>query len=161
MKDSRGAYRTNLFREFNTISHKDQPPMYTMHEEDRNGLPSAKRIYMEAESEYDAAMQLVGSWQHWKRLLRCKPFTKGLPNQQWEGLDFWREEKEIRDKAEAFKQLKKSAAKGNVPAQRTIYEGNKQTKGRPSKQDVAREARIAAGVQSELDDDFKRLQLVK
>lgn len=161
MKDARGAYRTNIFLEFNTSTHDEQPPLYTMHEEEREGLPSAKKIYMEAESEYEAAMQLVGSWQHWKRLLRCSPFMKGLPYSTWEGLEAWREEKEIRDKADALKQLKKSAEKGNVTAQKIIYEGEKKTKGRPKKADIEKQARILAGISEDVADDMKRLQLVK
>lgn len=161
MKDVRGAYRTNLFIEFNQTNPEMYPPIYTMHEQERKGLPSAKKIYMEAESEYEAAMQLVGSWQHWKRLCRCTYFMKGMANCMWDGLEDWREEKEIQDKAEAYKQLKKSAEKGNIQAQRLIYEGKKDSKGRPSKAEVQRQARIAAGVKSEVDDDLKRLSLVK
>jgi hypothetical protein len=118
---------------------------------------------MEAESEYEAAMILVGSWQHWQRLLKCKPFMEGSDDGgSWQGLKSWREEKAIRDKALAYNQLKISAAQGNVTAQKIIFDGDKETKGRgrPSKAEVRKEAAKQAEVADKVKDDLERIKKV-
>lgn len=156
-----GRYRTNIFYEFNKTAHEDYPPLYTMREDEWLGLPSAYRIYMEADSEYSAAMILTGSWQHWKRLLKCKPFMDGSTDGgQWSGLNAWREEKKIREQAIAYNQLKISAATGNVTAQKLIYEGEKDAKvrGRPSKAEVKKEAAAQAEADQKVKQDLERIQ---
>jgi hypothetical protein len=163
LKDAMGRYRTNLFAEFNTSVHEDYPPLYTMKEEPYCGLPSAYLIYMHSDSEYEAAMKLVGSWLHWQRLTRSKPFLKGMDNTAaWVGLEDWRKEKEIKDKAFAYNQLKISAAGGNVAAQKLIFEGEKTTRGRagrPSRAEIAKAAADQAKLDASLKDDMSRIKL--
>lgn len=161
LKDVTGRYRTNLFAEFNKNNQEDYPPLYTMREEPWKGLPSAYQIYMYSDSEYEAALKLVGSWQHWQRLLSCKPFMEGKKDgMSWQGLLAWREEKEIRDKAQAYNMLKTSAAQGNVQAQKLIYDGDKPAKrGRPTKAEVTREAKAQAETSQEIKNDLKRISL--
>jgi len=161
LKDNIGRYRTNIFYEFNKTRHEDYPPLYTMREDEWKGLPSAYRIYMESDSEYEAAMKLVGSWAHWQRLLKCKPFINGGEELGiWMGLDQWREEKAIQDKAFALNQLKISAAGGNVQAQKIILEGDKGKRGRPSKAEVAKAAAKQAEHSNQIKSDFKRIKAV-
>jgi hypothetical protein len=162
LKDSIGRYRTNIFYEFNKSAQEDYPPLYTMREDEWKGLPSAYRIYMESDSEYEAAMKLVGSWAHWQRLLKCKPFINGGEDLGiWMGLDQWREEKAIQDKAVAYNQLKMSAMGGNVQAQKLLLEGDKTGKrGRPSKAEVAKQAAKIAEKDDQIKDDFKRIKAV-
>lgn len=163
LKDTMGRYRTNLFYEFNKSRHEDYPPLYTMREQPWKGLPSAYQIYMYSENEYEAAMKLVGSWNHWQRLLKSTPFVKGLDDRSmWVGLDAWREEKEIRDQAIAYNQLRTSAAEGNVQAQKMIFEGMKKAskRGRPSKDEVKAAAKEQAELTRELKSDLKRIKLV-
>ena len=161
LKDVMGRYRTNIFYEFNKSAHADYPPLYTMREQDWVGLPSAYRTHMESESEYEAAMKLVGSWAHWQKLLKCKPFMEGSDDSGiWLGLDSWRKEKEIRDKALAYNQLKISAATGNVTAQKLLFEGDKpsQKRGRPSKAEVQKAAAKQAEQSDRIKSDLKRIQ---
>lgn len=162
LKDSVGRYRANLFYEFNQQRHEDYPPIYTMREEPWKGLPSAYLIYMYSDSEYEAAMKLVGSWHHWQRLCKSKPFMEGIRDgNQWVGLEAWRKEKEIKDKAHAYNQLKINAAQGNVQAQKLIYEGDKTSKrGRPSNAEVRKAAAEEAQVSSALKEDMRRIKLV-
>lgn len=162
LKDARGAYRTNIFEEINQRSHTVSPPIYTMREDTHKGLPSAYRIYMDAQSEYEAAMILVGSWNHWLRLLKVNAFMKGEEGAHlWNGLEAWREEKGIKDRAVAYNQLKVSAATGNVQAQKMIFDGMKSAKrGRPSSSEVKREAVKMAQHASDIKDDLARLRLV-
>jgi hypothetical protein len=163
LKDSMSRYRTNLFLEFNTTRHETMPPLYTMREEPYKGLPSAYLIYMTSDSEYEAAMKLVGSWNHWQRLLKCKPFMEGPEDAyNWTGLNAWREEKAVKDKAEAYNQLKISAAQGNVQAQKLLYEADKQgtKRGRPSKDEVRKAAAAEAERDQRITNDLKRLKAV-
>ena len=162
LKDSIGRYRTNIFYEFNKSAQADYPPLYTMREDEWKGLPSAYRIYMASDSEYEAAMKLVGSWAHWQRLLKCKPFMKGGEDMGiWMGLEQWREEKAIRDKAQAYNQIKLSAAGGNVQAQKLLLEGtDKAKRGRPSKAEVAKQAAKEAEKNDQIQEDLKRIKAV-
>lgn len=162
LKDSMCRYRTNIFKEFNITRHDEMPPLYTMREESYKGLPSAYLIYMTSDSEYEAAIKLVGSWNHWLRLLKCKPFMEGPENAyNWTGLEEWRREKEIKEKATAYNQLKESAAAGNVQAQKLLYEGDKSGKrGRPSDSEVRKAAKEQAELNTRITGDLKRLQLV-
>lgn len=164
LKDSMGRYRTNIFYEFNKTRHEEYPPLYTMREETWAGLPSAYLIYMLSDSEYEAAMKLVGSWNHWQRLLKCKPFMEGSDESgSWVGLQQWREEKRIQEKAHAFNQLKISAAQGNVTAQKIIYDGEKENakgRGRPSKAEVAKAAKEQAVQEESVKKDLARLGVI-
>lgn len=159
LKFPSGRYRLNLFHEFNQKAHEDYPPLYTMREEPFRGLPSAYLIYMTSTSEYEAAMKLMGSWQHWKRYYNSKQFMEGPEVKGgWEGLQSWREEKEIRDAQEAYQQLKTSAAMGSVPAQKAIWDDKtKARKGRPSKDAIRKAAAEAAQAKDEIKADLKRI----
>ena len=163
LKDSMGRYRTNIFHEFNKTRHEEYPPLYTMREDSHSGLPSAYQIYMASDSEYEAAMKLVGSWNHWNRLLKSRPFMEG-PEEgaTWVGLTEWRKEKQIKDKATAYNQLKISAAGGNVPAQKLLFEGDKSAgqRGRPSKEQIERAAKEEAALSTQITDDLKRIRLI-
>lgn len=155
-----GRYRTNLFYEFNTSAHEDYPPIYTMRENEWRGLPSAYQIYRTCDTEYDAAMELVGSWLHWQKLLSSPIFMNGPRSGfAWTGLNFWREEKDIRDRAEAYVLLKLNAEKGNVQAQKLLFEGDKK-RGRPSKAEVVKAAKHMAAQTASIKEDLKRIKLV-
>lgn len=162
LKDVMGRYRTNLFYEFNKARQADYPPLYTMRETEWLGLTSAYQVYMHSESEYEAALKLVGSWQHWQRLCKSKPFMEGEKDGgQWVGLQSWRDEKEVRDKALAYNQLQVNAATGNVQAQKMIFEGNKDAskRGRPSKAEIAKAAKEQIDTAETIKNDLKRIRL--
>jgi len=116
---------------------------------------------MESESEYEAAMKLVGSWGHWQKLLKCKPFMDGSDESAlWNGLKFWRNEKLVQDQALAYNQLKISAAQGNVTAQKIILEGDKKTskRGRPSDAEVKKAAAAQAEKSTQVKNDLARIK---
>ena len=158
LKDNMGRYRLNIFRE---VGVRNSNPIYTMHEDPRDGLPSAYQVYMFSESEYEAAMKLVGSWAHWLKLVNSPRFMNGVSDEAWLGLKQWREEKEIKDKAYAYTLLKLSAGDGNVQAQKALLEGDKETgkRGRPSKAEIAKAAQEAAKAVTDVKSDFSRIRL--
>ncbi len=161
LKDVQGRFRTNIFFEFNKT--EGYVPLYTMREQEYKDLPSAYLIYMTSGSEYEAAMKLVGSWSHWQRLQKVKAFMHGVPeSMQWRGIESWREEKELKDRAEAYNQLKVAAGSGNVQAQKIVFEGIKSRRkaGRPSKDEVHAEAARQAKHVRDIKDDLERIKLV-
>ncbi len=121
-----------LFYEFRfQTTVKDKAP-YTLgnHDYERDGhiYLSMYQIYMTCDSEYEAAIKILGSFPHWRKLKKCKWFQEYI--EQWES------ERNIRDEAIARSQLVKLAEAGNVTAARTLYANSKATtkeRGRPPK----------------------------
>jgi len=157
---SESRLRFDIFYELGSID--EAKALYTMKEAPDHGLPSAYLIYMTSASEHEAAMKLVGSWNHWKRLLKSPRFMTGpRGSTSWTGLETWREEKEIKDVAKAYQLLKESAELGSVQAQKEIWKGSPDKKaGRPSKAAIQKAAKEAAEHQEGVAADFKRIKLV-
>ena len=147
LTDVTGRYRTeSLFVEtIQKRTAKRYDPLYSMTDKEKGELPSAYLIYMTSVDEYDAAMKLVGSLKHWRRLLECEWFVKG--REGFDGLTQWREDMAERDKSTAKRSLIAECARGNAAASRALVEfgGPSQGPGRPpSKAErEAEERRIA------------------
>lgn len=102
---------------------------YTMYPEprelDNKIYPSAYQIYMDSVNEYDAAMKLVGSMDHWNKLCDCTWFMNGITqngNLICRGLKHWREDRELKREAEALRALEVARDNGNVQAARYLHE---------------------------------------
>ena len=124
-----------LFYEWN----KPDAP-YTLRSEDytsRKGVEykSVSAIYRQCDSEYDAAMKIVESWEHWKKLCSLPWFATGhvtASGLRYQGLVDWKEEQDLRKKAEAESVLMDMIKEGNVTAAKFIFEQNNKTRaGRP------------------------------
>lgn len=104
-----------LFQEWKHVTTvKDQQAPFTLssyHKEDR-GYLSLYLLYMEYPSEYEAAKGILGSWQHWEKLCKCKWFKPYR--------DRWEEERKVAEQAVAKKTLLREAKAGNVTAARTL-----------------------------------------
>lgn len=117
--DARQARRTEtLFLESITTRAIDQgyKPLYTLREHEKDGLPSAYQIYINSVDEADAAMKLVGSMHHWRRLVGLKWFFEGRADIGHEGLVRWREDMLSRDATRCKQQLMYAAEEGKVQA---------------------------------------------
>jgi hypothetical protein len=125
-----------LFYEFN----KPDAP-YTLRSEDyvsKKGIEykSVSALYRDCNSEYEAAIKIVESWEHWKKLCSLDWFVKGHETSaglKYQGLDNWKEEQELRKKSVSETVLMDEVVNGNVTAAKFIYEqhGKQITKGRP------------------------------
>ena len=154
-KDVMGRFRTlSLFYELNTT---DLPSVFTLKEREHKGYPSLKQIFLSYTdpTEYTFAMEVFGSWTGWQKISESAEIKKHV--------DQWREELEIKIRAEAIKAIAETAvtegAKGTAAA-RWIAEGNwKGRRGRPSKAEVERERKIQAGIQDDISDDIERMGL--
>jgi hypothetical protein len=74
-------------------------------------------IYMSCDSEYEAAIKLLGNYQHWTKLKRCTWF---LPY-----VEEWNAELVLRESALARAKLVALTEAGNVTAARTLLNGKK------------------------------------
>lgn len=100
------------------IKNEDKLPVYTTNEEDGE-LPSAHKVYMSAMNEYDAALKLVPTWSYWSNMLKQSVKIRRL-------IETWREEKMLQDQARAKALIWKQAEKGNIQAQKLLYESKKE-----------------------------------
>lgn len=163
MKDRIGRYRTqSLFWETRS-DEKGYIPLFTRknydHTVDGIVYPSLKKIYLSydhvPEFEYEFAMDIFGTWEHWQMFATDSIFRKDVKE--------WRQELEIKIKADAIRGVilasKGDDAKG-VQAMRYLADkGYSPKRGRPSKDEVERERKIAAGIKDDLADDMARLGL--
>lgn len=125
-----------LFYEWN----KPEAP-YTLRSEDytsRKGVTykSVSALYRSCNSEYEAAILIVESWEHWKKLCSLDWFVNGhitTAGLKYQGLNDWKEEQELRKKAESEDVLMSMVKEGNVTAAKFMFEqhGKQTTKGRP------------------------------
>ena len=149
--DSRKRPRTeSLFIDtFKTeLYEKGYEPVWTMRPYEHKGCPSAYQVYMEADSEYDAAMKITGDMRHWRKLCTLKWFMEGAPTGYYEGLKQWRLDKAAKEATKVLNLIKNKAEEGNVTAQRTLLEyyknggpeGHRQPKLTPQEQE--RQAKI-------------------
>lgn len=140
----------------------------------RGGLPPSRKLFKQFDdagtedldqwrsvfvdvcdpTEYEAAVILAGSWENWTRMKQLWPHFKNVI------LPSWLEEVEIKIKSMAIRNLCALAKtdKGAASA-KWIAEGryNQRRAGSPSKAEVQKEARIAAGVTTEVEDDISRV----
>lgn len=144
--DGRGARKTEtLFAESITNRAKEAgyEAIYSLRETEKDGKPSAYLIYMHSIDETDAALKLVGSLAHWRRLCGLKWFMEGSEVMGHEGLVQWREDMKLRDASMAKDKLVQAAKAGSVPAATTLLkESTKKSVGRPSKQKDERNEKV-------------------
>lgn len=144
----------SLFKETMTWSAKGHgiEPIYTIKDYDMDGLFSAKRIYLECRdpTEYSAAIALVGNWQHWQRIRANKKLGAII--------DEWAEELEVKLRSEGLQDMAKHSKK-STDAAKWLSEGRWKGRGvgRPSKEEVERETRIAANIEEDIQDILKRV----
>lgn len=162
MLDTSGRFRTiSLFYEFGV--NDKYPPLFTTKARDltvgETTYRSLKAIYFSydhlPENEYDFALDVFGSWDHWiwiSTKSQLRPTIKA-----------WREELEIKIKADAMRtmiQQSRDPEKGLQAARALLGGEHKGTRrGRPSKDEVERETKIAAGVRDSLEQDMERIGL--
>jgi len=132
--------------------------IYTLKDRDHKGYPSLYRLYMEENdpTEYLFAMKHLDGWAHWQSLSQSS-FFKDL-------ISRWREELELRFRALGLRNISvmaSSAGREAFQASKYLVDGNylpkKNTKGRPSKQQISEAAQQMAEDDKRLKDDFARL----
>ena len=143
-------------------SQKTSEPMFTLYS-DRPGLINFGKAYVESEDPtgYTVAMKLLDGYRHWTILSQCKWFQTAKK--------LWDEEMDVRLSSKGIRKLQEFLEDGTPQQQLAAskYFADKEyrkdktaTRGRPSKDQIAEEARKAATVDKELAADFERIRLV-
>lgn len=156
LKDSGGRPLTqSLFIE---NGYNTEFAVYTLKDEDHEykGVvyPSLKKLFLEMEdpTEYEFANTYLLGWQHWKRLNGNKLMTKHFEE--------WREELELRLRAQGIRAAIDQAADNNFQAAKYLAEKgwDKRQAGRPSKQEKLKEERMKKRMEDEFSADIKRME---
>jgi len=156
-------YLEGLFYEKNRMEAR-QGCHYTLKDRDHQGFESLYRLYMEMEdlTEWEFANTYLDGWEHWELLTKCtwfKPFAER-----------WRKELELKIRGRALLQIRLEAA---IEDAKTQYSANKllleagwkdketpaQKRGRPSKEEIKKEADYQAESIQRLKTDSKRIKL--
>ena len=157
--DDMGRYKTlSLFLE----STYDKDALFTLkdydHEYHGKVYPSLKKLFLETgdPTEYIFATKYLAGWEHWQKICANKSLAIHV--------DKWRYELELKLRSEGIQWVIKSArSKQNWLAAKFLAEKGWDTRiaGRPSKEEVDRELKIQASIDSEYADDIDRIRLVK
>ncbi len=156
---SGGYYLQGLFYE-QTLADKSTV-VYTLKEVDHEGYPSLYRLFMEHcildPTEYTFAKKCLDGWNHWARLCECTWFQEYLTK--------WRRELELAVRSRALVNIiheSRTASKNSFMANKFLLEGNwKQDRkaGRPSKDDIRKEAYEQVSQARKVSEDAERLGL--
>ena len=118
--------------------------------------PSIKRLYLEMEdpTEYEFANTYFLGWRHWQRICDNRSLMPLVQNM--------RDELELKLRARAVQEIKLQAKQGSFQATKWLADRgwDKKAVGRPSKDDVTREARMQAEIHSMYESDAARLKVV-
>jgi len=136
-----------LFYEFRHQSTSSVKPPYNLKDKDWKGTKSMYLLYMEYDTEYDAALALLGSWPHWEKLCKTKWFAQHKEK--------WDAERKLRDESLARKTLLEQAKDGNVTAAKAILAKETQ-RGRPKNKQV-----VAKDDSKEIDDMYERMHVIR
>lgn len=154
----RGKTRS-LFWEHRFVNNgaAQNPPVFNLMGYDHNGTLSLEKLYLKYNTEYDAAIAILGSWPHWKKLCKCKWFKPYK--------EAWDEERKTRDEALARTTLLVEAEKGNVSAARALLAKENNSKkntttgaGRPNNKQALTDSDPRD--EEQLDSMIKRFKVV-
>lgn len=134
----------------NKALRSEVTPIFTLREYDHDGCYSFYKLFMAYNTDYEAAIGILGSWRHFQQLAEVGWFK--------EKLDQWREEREIRDRAAAKATILSETLGGNVRAATALQDLYKREgAGRPSRKAKEAEARKAAGVDQKVANIMDRM----
>tara|TARA_Y100001973_G_C5012042_1_gene238846 strand:+ start:68 stop:586 length:519 start_codon:yes stop_codon:yes gene_type:complete len=166
--EANGFYRTDsLFVERIAKRHKEKgtEPEYSLSErlpkEDDKNL---YQLFLDSADEYDFAIKAFGAKGHLDKLKEISWFMKGWPGcRSFRGYEAWLDDMQERDASIGKKVLIEKAQDGDVTAAKKLIDLHKQTasKGRPKKEDIAKEAAKKAEEDDIIEDSLKRLNVIK
>lgn len=116
--------------------------------------PSLKKLYLEMEDvgEYLFACEYLLGWEHWQRLCSNKQISKEIEK--------WRYELELKLRSKAIIEIRnRSKTEKGINASKWLAEKgwDKRQAGRPSKEEVERETKVAADLNRMFADDLQNL----
>lgn len=157
LKDTTGRWLTQALFLEKSYGSKVASPLYTMKDQDYNGLPSFTRLFLEIGDPtcWRQANELLGGWDHWKALMSSEWFR--------EYAETLLEKLDVKLRSEAVLAMELLKSKGDFRAAQFFAKEDYKPKraGRPSKAQVEAEARKQAEIESRVAQDAARLGLVK
>lgn len=158
-KDSKGRWRTqSLFVEYQHQS-PNYDPVFTLKEFEKDKkYISFPKLFLSFNDPtgYQFAKAVLGSYEHWMRLISQRWFRSHL--------DGWLEELEVKLASEGLRKIKTIADGEGQQALAAnkflVNKGWEGVKGRPKKADIDRVARVQAGIEDAIEGDLERLKLV-
>ena len=160
-KDGKNQWLTRgLFYELSDYKLTDFV-QFTLGDEDliKKGktLTSLKSLYIKAgdPTEYQFAIQHLGGWSHWKRMLDCKDIKVRVEE--------WREELEIKIRSEAIFQMNDHALAGSYQASKYLADRGWDLRkaGAPSKAEKAGQKKVDKKLAAVINADAHRLGIGK
>ena len=130
------------------IKGQESRAIYTLGEREREGLPSAYKIYMASVDEYEAAMKLVGSLYHWQALCECDWFMEELKQ--------WRAHLALKDFSLAKSVTLKEARGGDGPAARKLLDMANRVINPPASHKKSKPEEPKSNTTSEFDDLYNK-----
>ena len=167
MKDSMSRYRTLSLFEGKAVN-ESLTPVFSL--EDYHGTyPSFKRLYVEIAdpSEYKVAMELLGSWEHWTRLIECswfKPILKECRDELDAKIRSMAVSQIITDGKVAFSEATRLAANKFLATGDYQKEAEKEVskevakRGRPSKEEIERRTKEILTEEALINADYDRMR---
>jgi hypothetical protein len=157
--ETNSRYTRGLFYE-TTLADKSTV-VYTLKDQDHLGYPSLYRLYMETgdPTEWRFAQEHLDGWDHWELLCGSTWFKPYVER--------WRKELDLKLASEALHRILKESktnSREGFAANKYILEKGWQPKGegttkrgRPSKEQITKEAARIADEEARLNDDFNRV----
>ena len=143
----------SLFWEYRQQSIDELEPVYSLWAINTpDHIICMREEYIKCSSEYEAAVKLVGSWDHWEYLCNCKWFKP------WR--DKFEKERKLRQEAIAQAVLEQKTTEGNVTAARAVLDLDKRSKGRPSKKEKEMVLAEERELEKFIKDAQKKISLI-
>ena len=170
MKDAKGRYRTRSL--FKGRGQSDSlSPVFTLEDFHEESLPSFKRLYVDIcdPSEYNVAMFLLGSWEHWTKLIECswfKPIIKECREELDAKIRSLAVAQIVTDGKGAFSEATRLAANKFLATGQYLQGVEKDIpkniskRGRPSSLEVERRMQEILTEEADLNSDYSRILLL-
>lgn len=152
-KNANNGYRIKeMFFETNPTAEKKWVS-YSLKAHDHLGYPSIHRLYLEMEdpTEFLFATTYFDCWEHWELVTKSPLFRDKVAQ--------WRKELELKLRSKALASIIKKTP-DSLQAARYVANwehGDKAAKGRPSKAEIAKQAKELASNKTRESEDFLRL----
>jgi len=157
-RNSRGAYLTTSL--FIDHAYDYDLALYTWKDydfsSDQGSYPSLKRLYLDMAdvTEYEFACTYLDGWQHWKALLDSPQCRKHI--------DMWREELELKLRAQGLRQMIDMAQNEDKPSfQAAKYLADKEWTGKRTKQQKNQDERQRNTLKGAFKSDLDRVSNIK
>ena len=134
-----------LFWEFrNKVRWKERGivPQYNLSYKDHDGTLSMRQIYLQCATEYEAALVLLGRWDHWEKLCNTPWFPKHIEK--------WRAEKAARDGDLGRSKIVEAAHAGNLQAAKYLDQESKTPQ--PKREKKPTKAQLGSSAKPKSDD---------